>query len=336
MFGGLFSPFRALGLITDEVPFAVQRRGNQTFVTVSVGKAWQVGCAALRWRRPLGARMQGARLCTLLAGPWLTPVAGTPQVYNCDKLRLLLVGPQVRRRRRRLLRLPCACCHPRAPAAAHPAPRCSSPCRPPSAPTLQLKHAITALACKGDLTFAAQRGGGIVECRRVHRSGEYRGHAGDVLQLLVLGDRLLSLGRDGRLLVWRIGEYGAPDVAIQLPRCVGVPSACAGCRVMQGGSSRDRADGRHTQGACAAAARLPPLTVRLGPCLLCSGFTPTCLAHPDTYLSKVVVGSEQGRLQLWNFATATQLFEFEGWGSAVRCIAPSPALDVVAVGLEDG
>ena len=40
--------------------------------------------------------------------------------------------------------------------------------------------------------------------------------------------------------------------------------------------------------------------------------------------------------QLWNFATASRLFEFEGWGCAVRCIAPSPALDVVGVGLEDG
>lgn len=38
----LFQPFRALGLITDAVPFAVQRRGAATFVTVSVGKAWQV------------------------------------------------------------------------------------------------------------------------------------------------------------------------------------------------------------------------------------------------------------------------------------------------------
>lgn len=38
----LFAPFRALGYITDEVPFAVQRRGKETFVTVSVGKTWQV------------------------------------------------------------------------------------------------------------------------------------------------------------------------------------------------------------------------------------------------------------------------------------------------------
>lgn len=49
----LFQPFRALGLITDAVPFAVQRRGTQTFVTVSVGKAWQVRdrlAACMPWR----------------------------------------------------------------------------------------------------------------------------------------------------------------------------------------------------------------------------------------------------------------------------------------------
>ena len=38
----LFQPFRALGYISDDIPFAVQRRGKETFVTVSVGKAWQV------------------------------------------------------------------------------------------------------------------------------------------------------------------------------------------------------------------------------------------------------------------------------------------------------
>lgn len=42
----LFLPFRALGYITDKVPFAVQRLGRETYVTVSVGKAWQVGALA--------------------------------------------------------------------------------------------------------------------------------------------------------------------------------------------------------------------------------------------------------------------------------------------------
>lgn len=44
--GALFAPFRALGLITDDVPFVMQRMGRETFVTVSVGKTWQV-CAAM-------------------------------------------------------------------------------------------------------------------------------------------------------------------------------------------------------------------------------------------------------------------------------------------------
>lgn len=33
------------------------------------------------------------------------------------------------------------------------------------------------------------------------------------------------------------------------------------------------------------------------------GFVPTAMAHPPTYLNKVVVGSEGGSLQLWNVRT---------------------------------
>jgi hypothetical protein len=44
MSASLFKPFRALGYITDNVPFAVSRRGKETYVVVSVGKTWQVSC----------------------------------------------------------------------------------------------------------------------------------------------------------------------------------------------------------------------------------------------------------------------------------------------------
>lgn len=47
----LFQPFRALGYICNDVPFAVQRRGRETYVTVSVGKAWQVGPGARQHAR---------------------------------------------------------------------------------------------------------------------------------------------------------------------------------------------------------------------------------------------------------------------------------------------
>lgn len=39
---GIFEPFRAIGYITSSVPFSVQRLGTETFVTVSVGKSWQI------------------------------------------------------------------------------------------------------------------------------------------------------------------------------------------------------------------------------------------------------------------------------------------------------
>lgn len=39
---GIFEPYRALGYVTDGTPFSVQRRGTENFVTVSVGKAWQI------------------------------------------------------------------------------------------------------------------------------------------------------------------------------------------------------------------------------------------------------------------------------------------------------
>ncbi|MCI29909.1 WD-repeat protein-like protein, partial [Trifolium medium] len=32
-------------------------------------------------------------------------------------------------------------------------------------------------------------------------------------------------------------------------------------------------------------------------------FIPTCIVHPDTYLNKVLIGSEQGTMQLWNINT---------------------------------
>uniref|UniRef100_A0A453T6H1 Uncharacterized protein n=2 Tax=Pooideae TaxID=147368 RepID=A0A453T6H1_AEGTS len=40
---GIFEPFRAIGYITTGgVPFSLQRLGTETFVTVSVGKAFHV------------------------------------------------------------------------------------------------------------------------------------------------------------------------------------------------------------------------------------------------------------------------------------------------------
>lgn len=146
----------------------------------------------------------------------------------------------------------------------------------------QFPREITAIESKGDRTFAATAGGSVIECQRVHRSGVYEGHTADVLLLLAIGDHLLSLSADRKLILWNIGQYDQPAVSITLD------------------------------------------------------FTPTCMAHPPTYLNKVVVGGMDGRLQLWNFTNGKLVHEFSNLASDIRCIEPSPALDVVGLGLSDG
>jgi len=65
-------------------------------------------------------------------------------------------------------------------------------------------------------------------------------------------------------------------------------------------------------------------------------FVPTCMAHPDTYLNKIVVGARDGRIHLWNFNSNSKVYEFASFGSSICCIVPSPALDIVGIGLSDG
>ena len=72
-------------------------------------------------------------------------------------------------------------------------------------------------------------------------------------------------------------------------------------------------------------------TINLG-----HSFEPSCLSHPPTYLNKVVIGSASGQLQLWNIRTGALIMSFAGYSSAVRFLEPSPSVDVMAIGLQDG
>ncbi|KAK3017295.1 hypothetical protein RJ639_006399 [Escallonia herrerae] len=152
---GIFEPFRAIGYITSSVPLSVQRLGTETFVTVSVGKSWQI--------------------------------------YNCAKLNLVLVGYLL-------------------------GALGSLVCGFPAFRGPQLPKKIRALASYRDYTFAAY-GNNIGVFKRAHQ---------------------------------------------------------------------------------------------------------------------VIIGSQDGSLQLWNISTKKKLFEFKGWKSAISCCVSSPALDVVAVGCANG
>ena len=63
---------------------------------------------------------------------------------------------------------------------------------------------------------------------------------------------------------------------------------------------------------------------------------PTACAHPPTYLNKALLGGSTGAMELWNVRTQKCIYRFKGWGSAITVLQPSPAVDVVGVGLADG
>lgn len=51
-----------------------------------------------------------------------------------------------------------------------------------------------------------------------------------------------------------------------------------------------------------------------------STFHIRALVHPSTYLNKVVLGSKQGTLQLWNILKDQMLYSFTGWGSPITIL----------------
>lgn len=65
-------------------------------------------------------------------------------------------------------------------------------------------------------------------------------------------------------------------------------------------------------------------------------FEMSAMMHPSTYLNKILLGSRQGQLQLWNIRTQSCVFTFKGWKSQVTHLTQAPAIDVVAIGCEDG
>ncbi|XP_014271502.1 WD repeat-containing protein 36 [Halyomorpha halys] len=65
-------------------------------------------------------------------------------------------------------------------------------------------------------------------------------------------------------------------------------------------------------------------------------FKITSIAHPSTYINKILLGSEQGMLQLWNIKTSALVHTFNGWGATVTVLEQSPAVDVFAIGLSNG
>ncbi|VDN21748.1 unnamed protein product [Dibothriocephalus latus] len=65
-------------------------------------------------------------------------------------------------------------------------------------------------------------------------------------------------------------------------------------------------------------------------------FVVSAMLHPSFYQNKLLLGSLNGPLKLWNAVTGKSIYWFKGFDAAVTCLAQSPAKDVCAIGLNDG
>ncbi|MEQ2304811.1 hypothetical protein AMECASPLE_031220, partial [Ameca splendens] len=169
---------------------------------------------------------------------------------------------------------------------------------------------ITCLAADRMLVFAAS--GKIIYAfaRNKEVVMRYHGHKQEVRLLLPLGDQLISADSGGDVVVWSIkggGEQEEAGLQSHSPVLVSI-TVCS----------------------------LPPTDIYLRLNFDPGTFDVSAMMHPSTYLNKVLLGSSQGALQLWNIKTSKLLFTFPGWSAGVTVLQQSPAVDVVGVGTVTG
>lgn len=147
------------------------------------------------------------------------------------------------------------------------------------------------IAAAQELTFASI-GPAVCVFRRLQPYTLWTNHDEPVALLSTVGNILVSIATDGRLIAWTF------------------PASAKDAPEMEGTVICDIA--------------LP------------TDFTTTCLAHPQTYMNKILLGGSDGRCLLLNLKTRKIVHTFPGYGPGVTVLEPSPALDVVAVGTDDG
>uniref|UniRef100_A0A0N4WZ49 Utp21 domain-containing protein n=1 Tax=Haemonchus placei TaxID=6290 RepID=A0A0N4WZ49_HAEPC len=66
-------------------------------------------------------------------------------------------------------------------------------------------------------------------------------------------------------------------------------------------------------------------------------FRVTAMVHPSTYMYKILIGSSIGTMRIVNFRTGRIIHEFsKGFDAAITVLEQSPAVDVMAIGLDNG
>jgi U3 small nucleolar RNA-associated protein 21 len=138
---------------------------------------------------------------------------------------------------------------------------------------------IASLAVHNNDLFASA-GPKVIRYQRGKQIAAYSASSPDVKlgQIFIFGEQLLALRQDGKgLLVWKISTLGKI-------------------------SFRDRS---------ISAADYPSSKELESEIKFHSSFNATTMLHPATYLNKVIVGSVEGALQLWNVRTMSVDFYYE-------------------------
>uniref|UniRef100_A0A182Q2F6 Uncharacterized protein n=1 Tax=Anopheles farauti TaxID=69004 RepID=A0A182Q2F6_9DIPT len=65
-------------------------------------------------------------------------------------------------------------------------------------------------------------------------------------------------------------------------------------------------------------------------------FQISAIVHPASYKNKILLGSVQGGLELWNLKSGKLVHKFANFDSAVMHLEQAPAIDVIAIGLQNG
>jgi hypothetical protein len=88
---------------------------------------------------------------------------------------------------------------------------------------VQMPGKIVALACKGELTFAATATAVIV-CRRIHHARTWDTGGAQIVTITVMGELLLCLCSEGQLLIWNAKTLD-PEPVVRVPCCARVTLA---------------------------------------------------------------------------------------------------------------
>ncbi|GAA5893733.1 rRNA-processing protein UTP21 [Sporobolomyces salmoneus] len=148
-------------------------------------------------------------------------------------------------------------------------------------------------------------------------------------EMVLFGNTLVALSKEKRrMYVWDIPPYSNPASKDPL-------LAEADAKMEEEDESSDEEnDGQVT-----------PYAVLEFP----TGFTPTKVVHPASYLNKVVVASKEGDLAVWNIRTGSCIHTFSlstilptssssslNSSTAITALAQSPAIDVLGIGFANG